>query len=129
MAIANVKRFWSAFIAALLKCVAALGFAVPSRTPFPAAPRVEAPCEGVRAFPPMALPSSRPVEPVRDRSLPPTMKQRIHAEAHGASPRARDMPGDIADARPAANTAPESLIPSPRRRAAALCWGTRLIDT
>jgi hypothetical protein len=120
MAVANVRTFWSAFITALLKCVAALGFAVPSRSPFPApfaapspaAPRAEVAGGGVVAFP-----SGQPSEPVRDRSLPPTMKQRIHAEAHGASPRARSMPGEIADAVPVVNTAAQGPIPSPRRNA------------
>jgi hypothetical protein len=114
-AIANVTRFWSAFVTVLLKCAAALGFAVPSKAPMPAAPRAAATPGGVTTFP-----SSQPVEPVRDRSLPPTMKQRILAEAHGASPRARNLPGSMADACPTANTAPESPIPSARRRAQAL---------
>jgi hypothetical protein len=124
MATANVTTFWNALIAALLKCVAALGFAVPSRAPFPAAPRPEATRDGATT-----VPSSRPSEllPDRDRSLPPTMKQRIRAEAHGASPAARSLLGDIADAGPAVNnavpaahTAPEEPIPA-RRWEWALC--------
>jgi hypothetical protein len=115
MAIADVTRFWGAFIAALLRCAAALGFAAPSKSAFPAAPRAEATGDGVMTFP--SGQPFEPFDPVRDRSLPPTMKQRIHAEAHGASPRARSMPGEIADAGPAMNTAPQGPIPSARRSA------------
>jgi hypothetical protein len=49
------------------------------------------------------------------------MKQRIRAEAHGTSPAARSLLGDIADGGPAVNTAPEDPIPSARRREWALC--------
>ncbi|MDX6331338.1 MAG: hypothetical protein QOI83_3721, partial [Streptomycetaceae bacterium] len=118
--VANVRTFWDVFITVLLKCVAALGFAVPSRSPLPApfpAPAPAAPRAEVTGGGVMVCPSGQPSEPVRDRSLPPTMKQRIHAEAHGASPRARSMPGEIADAVPAVKTAAQGPIPSPRRSA------------
>jgi hypothetical protein len=132
MAVADVMTFWKAFITALLKCVAALGFTVPSRDSFPAAsgpaahgpsrdlfpaalgpaaPRSEATRDGAMTFP-----SPRPFGSLRDRGLPPTMKQRIHAEAHGASPADRSLPGDIADSTPAVNSEPEDRVPSARRR-------------
>ena len=43
------------------------------------------------------IPAPRGCEPLpyrreRDRTLPPTMKQRIRAEAHGSSPSARSLP-------------------------------------
>lgn len=49
------------------------------------------------------------------------MKQRIRAEAHGASPATRSLLDGIADAGPAVNTAPHGRIPSARRREWALC--------
>ncbi|MEV6394952.1 DUF6344 domain-containing protein [Streptomyces sp. NPDC051907] len=41
---------------------------------------------------PAVRPSTRWVPTARDRSLPPTIKQRIGAEAHGACPAARQLP-------------------------------------
>ncbi|MBM9506000.1 DUF6344 domain-containing protein [Actinacidiphila acididurans] len=73
----------------------------------------------------------------RTRTLPPTMKQRIRAEAHGATPTARSvLDPDLAEslagpaaaglplaaARPAAARTTGTLIPAPRARAhEALC--------
>lgn len=112
----NVIAFWSAFISVLLKCVAALGFATPARTT-----RVQATVPAATPVPATAaaltggrtplrtaacgalLPAQRP----GDRSLPPTMKQRIRAEAHGSSPSARSVARERTDA-----TAPHSASPA-----------------
>lgn len=56
----------------------------------------------------------------RGRTLPPTMKQRIHAEAHGASPSARKVLAadafDSYDAADAAGFTGSTVIPAPRPR-------------
>jgi hypothetical protein len=96
MSIAKVTTFWNAFIAVLVKCVAALGVTVTSKATTPATPRsvaTEATGRNLLA----TIPSPRSFEPLRDRSLPPTMKQRIRAERHGSSPATRSLPGDPTD--------------------------------
>ncbi|MDX3096466.1 DUF6344 domain-containing protein [Streptomyces sp. ME01-24h] len=59
----------------------------------------------------------------RELSLPPTMKQRIRAEAHGASPVARVRTRPIGDAglEPALSDVTEAPARAPRRREWALC--------
>ncbi|CAG6393456.1 DUF6344 domain-containing protein [Streptomyces cocklensis] len=107
----RVTAFWGAFLNVLIRCIAALGFATPARTKAaasrqavgyatvpaqavatPAIPAA-APSGGYAAPPLRAgrvmLPAPRPSE--RGRSLPPTMKQRIRAEAHGTSPSSRSI--------------------------------------
>lgn len=147
----NVTTFWGAFIAVLLKCIAALGFATPVRTQVGAAAPTAAPVAAPASAPTSArvpaaraaIPSPRTFEPPHERSgrkLPPTMKQRIRAEAHGASPSARSVTGEVgADAPPApdsaaraalagpagtagpaADTSSEGAIPAARRREPAL---------
>ncbi|RII11237.1 hypothetical protein DSC45_28525 [Streptomyces sp. YIM 130001] len=85
-------RIWAAVVTAMLALFAALGFTTPA-TAAPAtttAPQQEnaghttAPAAGSVA--PVAL-APRPYDPLR----PPTMKQRIRAEAHGSSPNARGL--------------------------------------
>lgn len=106
----RVTAFWGAFLNVLIKCIAALGFATPARMKAaasgPAAGSATVPAQAVaspsrRAAAPMEryappppnrrvlLPAPRPSE--RGHSLPPTMKQRISAEAHGASPSSRGI--------------------------------------
>jgi hypothetical protein len=122
-ATAEVRTFWSALLSVLLKCIAALGFATPSvraaaRTQVPVADRMNAAAvtaagtrrvatghglPGPRGEAVPRIPAPRGCEPVRrdrdrDRTLPPTMKQRIRAEAHGSSPSARSIrAGELED--------------------------------
>lgn len=118
MATAKVTTFWGAFVAVLLKCLAALGFATPARAEAPAPAVTPAPAG--RALPTgrVSIPAPRHFEPVYERSgrsLPPTMKQRIRAEAHGASPTARSATGDglVTDApAPAPSAAPALGAPA-----------------
>jgi hypothetical protein len=101
----EVRTFWSALLSVLLKCIAALGFTTPAsraavgpvETAAPAAGRTATAETGVPA---PRIPAPRGCEPAsrreRDRTLPPTMKQRIRAEAHGSSPSARSIrTGDL----------------------------------
>jgi hypothetical protein len=97
MATAKVTTFWGAFVAVLLKCLAALGFATPARAATPAPAVTPAPAGRDLPTGRVSIPAPRHFEPVYERSgrsLPPTMKQRIRAEAHGASPTARSATGD-----------------------------------
>ncbi|MEU6851802.1 DUF6344 domain-containing protein [Actinacidiphila alni] len=125
--IKNVTAFWSAFVSVLLKCVAGLGFATPARTArataqvpaaAPAATPAAAPVRGTvsgTAAPAEPIPTRTPgcaaylpAPRPGGRTLPPTMKQRIRAEAHGSSPSARSIGAglDVSDTPPyTANTA------------------------
>ncbi|MFJ5607902.1 DUF6344 domain-containing protein [Streptomyces sp. NPDC093221] len=114
----NVTAFWSAFVGVLLKLVAGLGFATPARTArvhtaadqAAAVPAATVPAaavaaaNGTRAKPtPTRTPSCAALLPAprpSSRSLPPTMKQRIRAEAHGSSPSARSIAPDTGEALP-----------------------------
>ncbi|MEV6650024.1 DUF6344 domain-containing protein [Streptomyces sp. NPDC051219] len=95
MAANKVKTMWTAFLGALVALFAALGFAtrataaVPAQQPaVPAAPRKRA----VRAQEPRVPAARRALS--RNTALPPTIKQRIRAEAHNASPSARRLSAD-----------------------------------
>ncbi|MEU9763034.1 DUF6344 domain-containing protein [Streptomyces sp. NPDC001834] len=87
------KSIWTAFVTAFFALLAALGFmntpaaATQQSAAEPTATNQEH--AGATATTATA-PSVRWTLP-RDRSLPPTMKQRIRAEAHGSSPAARRL--------------------------------------
>ncbi|MEU6942150.1 DUF6344 domain-containing protein, partial [Streptomyces rubiginosohelvolus] len=93
------KSIWTAFITAFFALLASLGLATATAT----ANAANAPAQpstttqehtGATAATPLA-PSVRWTLP-RDRALPPTMKQRIRAEAHGSSPATRHLSADPA---------------------------------
>ncbi|WP_395361568.1 DUF6344 domain-containing protein [Streptomyces sp. YH02] len=101
MATAKVKQFWTAFISvlfALLASVGLAGTAAATQQPAvqqpeePAGPATAAPAAGEKRAALASVPAQRahrwPL--VGDRSLPPTIKQRIAAEAHGSSPASRN---------------------------------------
>ncbi|MEN2420351.1 DUF6344 domain-containing protein [Streptomyces rimosus] len=122
MAATKVTRLWAAFVVVIVKVLAALGFRTPAavtataattgpvaapapvpaeagdgRTALPGEADTGEPvgewgrwAEDARAF---ALPRMR-----YGRILPPTMKQRIRAEAHGAAPSSRSVPVELSDA-------------------------------
>jgi hypothetical protein len=100
MAAAKITQIWTVFITALVKCLAVLGFkatpeaATVTATVAPAS--VPAPVASVASVP--ALAALLPRQRSGDRSVPPTMKQRIRAEAHGASPSSRSLSGRFGDA-------------------------------
>jgi len=120
MVIANVTTFWNALITVFLRCLAALGITVPSEVPC-GAPLTAAPRPDEADLDLVAPSIPRLCEPLPDRLLPPTMKQRIRAESHGASPTVRNPAAAIAGAGPAMRTAPEDPAPSVPRYAWALC--------
>ncbi|MEU8520686.1 DUF6344 domain-containing protein [Streptomyces sp. NPDC048577] len=102
MATAKVKQFWSAFISVLFALLASVGLTgtataaqAPSvQQPEEAAAGAAVRAEGTRVPTAAPVQRSHPWNPVRDRSLPPTIKQRIGAEAHGSSPSVRHPRAD-----------------------------------
>ncbi|MCX5200174.1 DUF6344 domain-containing protein [Streptomyces sp. NBC_00237] len=100
-----MKTMWTALISAIVALLAMLGFAAPASAAAAAAPtdrssdapQPVAPAAVERT----AVPAGRLAEApaatwwradTLTRSVPPTMKQRIGAEAHGGSPSARKVP-------------------------------------
>ncbi|WP_405855458.1 DUF6344 domain-containing protein [Streptomyces sp. NBC_00090] len=115
MATAKVKQFWTAFISVLFALLASVGLAsTATAAQQPAVQQSEEPAAGsaaaVAATGERAL-ASVPAQRTHrwplagDRSLPPTIKQRIGAEAHGSSPSVRHRhTGGAAESDPAALT-------------------------
>ncbi|WP_329615160.1 DUF6344 domain-containing protein [Streptomyces brevispora] len=103
----RAKNIWTAFITAFFALLAALGLAgstasaTEATVTEPAATNHEH--TGANAATPTA-PSVRWTLP-RDRALPPTMKQRIRAEAHGSSPATRHLSADTTDTANTTSTA------------------------
>ncbi|MEU3858192.1 DUF6344 domain-containing protein [Streptomyces sp. NPDC028722] len=90
----KVMKLWTAIVTAFLALCTALGLVTAgSATAAAAGPRTESPRTGTAQ-------QSAPMIPATSRwvwshgsALPPTMKQRIRAEAHGKSPSCRHRPG------------------------------------
>ncbi|WP_328720560.1 DUF6344 domain-containing protein [Streptomyces sp. NBC_00247] len=97
----KVKNLWTAFITAFFALLASLGLAASNASASNASATEQQPTHtttqehtGATAAT-ATTPSVRWTLP-RDRALPPTMKQRIRAEAHGSSPATRHLPADTA---------------------------------
>ncbi|WP_225832653.1 DUF6344 domain-containing protein [Streptomyces sp. NK08204] len=95
MARNKVMQLWTAIVTAFLALCTALGLVTAAPAAATAAPRTESPnSDSVphRTVPttPVMTHWSRPWS--HARALPPTMKQRIRAEAHGKSPSCRHRP-------------------------------------
>ncbi|MEV8020639.1 DUF6344 domain-containing protein [Streptomyces sp. NPDC086554] len=87
----KAMKLWTTLITAFLALFAALGFTTTATAATAAtAPAQQATesCETARTFP--AALAAHWLLAV-ERSLPPTMKQRIRAEAHGSSPGCRHL--------------------------------------
>ncbi|WP_405894898.1 DUF6344 domain-containing protein [Streptomyces sp. NBC_00104] len=84
MAQNKVMKLWTAIVTAFLALCTALGLI--TTTASAAVPRTETTRNGAALT--TAPATSLPARP-HDRALPPTMKQRIRAEAHGSSPSCR----------------------------------------
>lgn len=104
MAANKVMKLWTAIVTAFLALFAALGFAASTTaTAATAAPQAEETCtKPVSATAPMSAPHWSLA--LLERSLPPTMKQRIRAESHGSSPTCRHTPLADTDATDATAT-------------------------
>ncbi|MFB7213329.1 DUF6344 domain-containing protein [Streptomyces sp. NPDC056255] len=101
------KTIWTAFVTALFALLAAVGFmSTPAEATEQSAPEPTTTNQnhtGATAAT-ATTPSVRWTLP-RDRALPPTMKQRIRAEAHGSSPATRHMSVDTMGATETRNVA------------------------
>lgn len=91
----KVMKLWTAIVTAFLALCTALGLvSATTTTAAAAAPRSETPSTGTgtahRATP--TIPAMRHWAWSHARALPPTMKQRIRAEAHGKTPGCRHRP-------------------------------------
>ncbi|MET8801510.1 DUF6344 domain-containing protein [Streptomyces sp. NPDC004546] len=94
----KVMQLWTAIVTAFLALCTALGLVTTTAaTTAAAAPQPESPSTGTgtgtahRTIP--TIPAPRHWSRSHTRAaLPPTMKQRIRAEAHGKSPRCRQRP-------------------------------------
>ncbi|MFF6989471.1 DUF6344 domain-containing protein [Streptomyces sp. NPDC010273] len=88
MAQIKVMKLWNAFVTGFLALCTALGLITVTATVAAATTRVEATSTST-----VAAATTPAVSPwTFTRSLPPTMKQRIRAEAHGKSPSCRHRP-------------------------------------
>ncbi|GGV02213.1 hypothetical protein GCM10010260_43730 [Streptomyces filipinensis] len=109
MAENKVMKLWTAIVTAFFALCSALGLvAASSATTAAAAPRNENPRTGTahRTIPAApTIPATHHWAWSHGRALPPTMKQRIRAEAHGKSPSCRHRP--LADGQAETVTIPE----------------------
>jgi hypothetical protein len=104
----KVMKLWTVLVSAFMAVLAALGFA--STATAAASVQQHEESRNCAAAPAAAKrPAPAPRTSPQERTLPPTMKQRIAAEAHGASPSCRALPpgeGPEDAVAPAARTRP-----------------------
>ncbi|MET7616289.1 DUF6344 domain-containing protein [Streptomyces sp. NPDC005408] len=114
MAAIKVRNLWTAFITAFFALLASVGLTTAStaaRRPAVRTPEaLDLPKQARRHIvrPTVPAPSTGWSPTARDRSLPPTIKQRIRAEAHGSSPASRHLPAIDADSADLADFDPSS---------------------
>ncbi|MFD8810956.1 DUF6344 domain-containing protein [Streptomyces sp. NPDC059627] len=95
----KVMKLWTAFVTAFLALCTALGFV--STATAAAVPQTETPRNSTGEDHPtgdrVTIPAQSHWLWSHARSLPPTMKQRIRAEAHGKTPGCRQRPLDTTE--------------------------------
>jgi hypothetical protein len=111
MARNKVLTLWTSVVTAFLALCTALGFI--TTTAAAAVPQTGTHSNTESASPEAAPAAAAPRARIRTGSLPPTMKQRIRAEAHGKSPSCRHHP--LAEA-PSLATAPDCGSDAPPLR-------------
>ncbi|MFF8591726.1 DUF6344 domain-containing protein [Streptomyces sp. NPDC015220] len=109
----KVMKLWTAIVTAFLALCTALGLITTTATAATAAPQPESAPKSTTRVPAQATSSWSRTHARHARSLPPTMKQRIRAEAHGKSPSCRHRP--LADS-PSLTTAPDCAPAEPPAR-------------
>ena len=87
----KVMKLWTVIVTAFVALFTALGLAAPAAAT--AAPRTESPRTGATLRTAPTTPTMFHWVWSHASALPPTMKQRIGAEAHGKSPSCRHRPG------------------------------------
>ena len=90
MARNKVMNLWTAIVTAFLALCTALGFV--TTTAAAAVPQPEQKRNSALIPQQRTAPAPAPWSLSYAKALPPTMKQRIHAEAHGKSPSCRHRP-------------------------------------
>jgi hypothetical protein len=90
MARNKVMKLWTAIVTAFLALCTALGFVTTTATA--AVPQPEQKRNSALIPQQRTAPATAPRSLSYAKALPPTMKQRIHAEAHGKSPSCRHRP-------------------------------------
>ncbi|GAA2540573.1 MULTISPECIES: DUF6344 domain-containing protein [Streptomyces] len=110
MARNKVMKLWTTIVTAFLALCTALGLV--TTTASAAVPQTE-PARNSESIPDATAPEPAPFLWSLLTALPPTMKQRIHAEAHGKSPscRHRPLPDTPATADPATTDCSEAAAP------------------
>ncbi|KOV91875.1 MULTISPECIES: DUF6344 domain-containing protein, partial [unclassified Streptomyces] len=89
----KVMKLWTAIVTAFLALCTALGLVTAaSATAAAAGPRTESPRTGTAQHTNPTIPATHHWVWSHARALPPTMKQRIRAEAHGKTPGCRHRP-------------------------------------
>ncbi|MFD5699314.1 MULTISPECIES: DUF6344 domain-containing protein [Streptomyces] len=91
MTATKAMKLWTTIVTAVLALFATLGLTSTATAAAPAqqATSASAPCTSA---PSLTAPMAALWAAAYERSLPPTMKQRIRAEAHGATPSCRHLP-------------------------------------
>ena len=107
MAQNKVMKLWTAVVTAFLALCTTLGLITTTATAAVADSRPARNCTA-----PAALPATAAWDWSYARSLPPTMKQRIGAEAHGSSPSCRHHSPTDTDTEPDADADAEPDDPS-----------------
>ncbi|NGO08847.1 hypothetical protein G5C60_14840 [Streptomyces sp. HC44] len=109
MARNKVMKLWTAVITAFIALCTTLGLVTTARAA--AVPQTE-PARNTKASPTATVPAMSPWAWSFSRTLPPTMKQRIRAEAHGSSPGCRHSPtADVDTPSAAEEKAADSAAP------------------
>ncbi|TGB09025.1 DUF6344 domain-containing protein [Streptomyces sp. MZ04] len=85
----KAMKLWTTLITAFLALFATLGFTTTATAATTPAQQATESCETATTLP---APLAAHWQLAYERSLPPTMKQRIRAEAHGSSPSCRHLP-------------------------------------
>jgi hypothetical protein len=88
---------WTVFVFAFLRFLSALGLKSATAVPQPATQPVTQPFAPFIPAAAEPLPCELLYGPPDDGFLPPTIKQRIRAEAHGSTPTSRRMSRGIAE--------------------------------
>ncbi|MFB7503322.1 DUF6344 domain-containing protein [Streptomyces broussonetiae] len=108
----KVMNLWTAIVTAFLALCTALGLVTTTTaTTATAAPENESPHTGTKErTAPTIIPAQSRWAWSHARALPPTMKQRIRAEAHGKSPSCRHRPLDTTEAEETAPDHPPAAL-------------------
>ncbi|GED85910.1 DUF6344 domain-containing protein [Streptomyces sp. 6-11-2] len=85
----KVMKLWTAIVTAFLALCTALGLITTTASAASAAPQPET---APKSTAPLPAQTTTSLSSPHTRSLPPTMKQRIRAEAHGRTPGCRHRP-------------------------------------